>query len=165
MLGRAVWRYAGYVITSLVFVSVRLRAYVRGALLPLALIIGPMVAPSRAAVVDGQGLGDLQEPDQLEPVQALGAGLVAVDLRQPRIHRRVRADEAVWAKRKYPRTACIIVTTDESISPRSPRPRMYGRDDARTELRARRPNAGGDGWWGAVEYGRGLTDEAPNGAG
>ena len=31
------------------------------------------------AVMDGQGLSDLEEPDQLEPVQALGAGLVAVD--------------------------------------------------------------------------------------
>ena len=46
-------------------------------------------------MVDGQGLGDLQEPDQLEPVQALGAGLVAVDLRQPRVDSRVGADEAV----------------------------------------------------------------------
>src|SRR5665811_1199176 len=43
------------------------------------------------AVVDGQGLGDLEEPDQLEPVQALSAGLVAVDLRQPRVDSRVRA--------------------------------------------------------------------------
>ena len=31
----------------------------------------------QGAVVDGDGLGDLEEPDQLEPVQALGAGLVA----------------------------------------------------------------------------------------
>jgi hypothetical protein len=46
-------------------------------------------------VVDGQGLGDLEEPDQLEPVQSLGAGLVAVDLRQPRVDSRVGADEAV----------------------------------------------------------------------
>jgi len=46
-------------------------------------------------VVDAEGLGDLKEPDQLEPVQSLGAGLVAMDLRQPRIHRRVGADEAV----------------------------------------------------------------------
>ncbi len=36
------------------------------------------------AVVDGDGLGDLQEPDQFEPVQSLGAGLVAVDPRQAR---------------------------------------------------------------------------------
>lgn len=26
----------------------------------------------------------------------------------------------MWAKRKYPRMACIIVTTEESISPRFP---------------------------------------------
>jgi hypothetical protein len=46
-------------------------------------------------VVDGDGLGDLQEPDQLEPVQALGAGLVTVDLRQPGVHGRVGGDKAV----------------------------------------------------------------------
>ena len=49
------------------------------------------------AVVDGQGLGDLEEPDQLEPVQALGAGLVTVDLRQPRVDSRVGADEVIRA--------------------------------------------------------------------
>jgi hypothetical protein len=38
------------------------------------------------AVVDGDGLGDLQEPNQLQPVQALGAGLVAVDPRQAGVH-------------------------------------------------------------------------------
>jgi hypothetical protein len=31
-------------------------------------------------MVDADGLGDLEASDQLEPVQALGAGLVAVDL-------------------------------------------------------------------------------------
>jgi len=41
-------------------------------------------------VVDGESLGDLEGPDQLQPVQALGAGLVAVDLRDPCIDRRVR---------------------------------------------------------------------------
>jgi hypothetical protein len=46
-------------------------------------------------VVDGEGLGDLEEPDQLEPVKYLGAGLVAVHLRQPRVDSRVGADEAV----------------------------------------------------------------------
>ena len=46
-------------------------------------------------MVDADGLGDLEEPDQLEPVKSLGAGLVAMDLRQPRVHRRVGADEAV----------------------------------------------------------------------
>ena len=47
------------------------------------------------AVVDGDGLGDLEEPDQLGPVQALGAGLVAMHLRQPCVDRWVGADEAV----------------------------------------------------------------------
>ncbi|WP_041307246.1 hypothetical protein [Intrasporangium calvum] len=41
----------------------------------------------QGAVVHGDGLGDLQEPDQLEPVQALDAGLVAVDFRQPSVDR------------------------------------------------------------------------------
>lgn len=45
---------------------------------------------SQGAVVDSDGLGDLEEPDQLEAVKPLGEGLVAVDLRQPRIHRRGR---------------------------------------------------------------------------
>jgi hypothetical protein len=49
----------------------------------------------KCAVVDGQGLGDLQEPDQLEPVQPLGAGLVASHLRQPGVDGRGRRDEAV----------------------------------------------------------------------
>ena len=49
----------------------------------------------QGAVVDGDGLGDLEEPDQLEPVQALGAGLVAVDLRQPGVDGRVGGDEPV----------------------------------------------------------------------
>jgi len=46
-------------------------------------------------VVDGEGLGDLEETDQLKPVQALGAGLVALHLGQPCMHRRVGGDEAV----------------------------------------------------------------------
>lgn len=33
------------------------------------------------AAVDREGLGNLQEPDQLEPVQTLGAGFVAVHFR------------------------------------------------------------------------------------
>jgi len=43
----------------------------------------------QGAVVGGDGLGDLEEPDQLEPVQSLGAGLVAVDLRQSCVDSRV----------------------------------------------------------------------------
>ena len=49
----------------------------------------------QGAVVDGEGLGDLEEPDQLEPVQSLGAGLVAVDLRQSGVDGWVGGDEAV----------------------------------------------------------------------
>ena len=41
----------------------------------------------------------------------------------------------MWANRKYPptnpRTACLIVTTEESIRPRSPRPRRVGSTWAR----------------------------------
>jgi hypothetical protein len=38
------------------------------------------------AVVDGDGLRDLEESDQLEPVEPLGAGLVAVDLGEPGVY-------------------------------------------------------------------------------
>jgi hypothetical protein len=37
----------------------------------------------------------LEEPDELEPVQALGVRLVGVDLRQPRVDGWVGGDEAV----------------------------------------------------------------------
>jgi hypothetical protein len=47
------------------------------------------------AVMDGDGLGDLKEPDQLEPVQPLDAGLIGVDPGQPDVHRGVGGDEAV----------------------------------------------------------------------
>jgi hypothetical protein len=47
------------------------------------------------AVVHGDGLCDLEEPDQLEPVQALGTCLVLVDLGQPSVDGRVRGDETV----------------------------------------------------------------------
>ncbi len=36
----------------------------------------------QGAVVDGDRLGDLEEPDELELVQPLGAGLIRVDGRQ-----------------------------------------------------------------------------------
>lgn len=47
------------------------------------------------AVVDRQDLGDLAEADQLESVQALGAGLVAVHLGQSCVDRWVGSDSAV----------------------------------------------------------------------
>ena len=40
-------------------------------------------------------LGDLKEPDQLEPVQSLGPGLISVDLRQPGVYGRVSDDEPI----------------------------------------------------------------------
>jgi hypothetical protein len=46
-------------------------------------------------VVHGDGLGDLEEPDQLETVQALSPGRVLVDFRQPGVYGRVGGDEAV----------------------------------------------------------------------
>ena len=49
----------------------------------------------QGAVVHGDGLGDLEEPDQLQPVQALGAGLIGVDLGQACVHGRVVGDQAV----------------------------------------------------------------------
>ena len=49
----------------------------------------------QGAVVNSDGLGDLKESDQLEPVQPLGAGLVGVDLREARVDGRVRGDQAV----------------------------------------------------------------------
>jgi hypothetical protein len=83
-------------------------------------------------VVHADGLRNLEEPDQLEPVQALGAGLVAVDLQQPRVHRRVSGmSPLMWANRKNPRTPCIIVLIEDAISPDSPSPRMYSSTCAR----------------------------------
>lgn len=46
-------------------------------------------------MVNSEGLSDLEEPDELAPVQSLGSGLVAVDLREPRVDGWVRTDEAV----------------------------------------------------------------------
>ena len=47
------------------------------------------------AVVHADGLGDLQEPGQLESVQALGAGLVAVDPGQPGVDGWIGGDQSV----------------------------------------------------------------------
>jgi hypothetical protein len=46
-------------------------------------------------VVDSEGLRDLKEPDQLEPVQPLGARLIGVDARKAATDGRVGTDEAV----------------------------------------------------------------------
>jgi hypothetical protein len=77
-------------------------------------------------MVDADGLGDVEESDQLEPVQALGAGLVAVDLGEACVDGWVGDDEAVdVGEPENPRTACIEVLTEEAISPDSPRCRMW----------------------------------------
>ncbi len=77
------------------------------------------------AVVHGECLRDLEEADQLESVQALGAELVGVDLRQPGVDGGAAAIRpSMWANRKKPRTPCIIVLTEETRRPLPPRCRM-----------------------------------------
>ena len=78
----------------------------------------------QSAVVDADRLGDLEEPDQLETIQALGAGLVSVDLGEPGVDGGVGDDQTVDVRRKNPRTACIMVLLEEAMRPRSPRWRM-----------------------------------------
>ena len=46
-------------------------------------------------MVDRDGLRDLEEPNQLEPVQALGAGLIAMNPGQPGLEGLIGADKAV----------------------------------------------------------------------
>jgi hypothetical protein len=45
--------------------------------------------------MNGQRLGDLEESDQLEPIQPLGAGLIAVDLGQACVNRGIGGDGPV----------------------------------------------------------------------
>ena len=45
--------------------------------------------------MDSKSLGNLEEPDELEPVQSLGSRLVAVDFRESRVDGWVGHDEAV----------------------------------------------------------------------
>ena len=54
-----------------------------------------MPQEGQRSVMDGERLGDLEEPDELEPVQSLGAGFVAVHLRQACIYGGVGHDESV----------------------------------------------------------------------
>lgn len=49
----------------------------------------------QGAVVDADGRGDLEKPDQLETIQSMGAGLVAVNLRQARVDGGVGDGQAV----------------------------------------------------------------------
>ena len=47
------------------------------------------------AMVDGDGLGDLEEPDEFQSVETLRAGLVAMNLGEPGVDGRVGADQTV----------------------------------------------------------------------
>ncbi len=63
--------------------------------------------------MDGEGRSDLEEPDQLEPVQPLGTGLVGVDLRQPGVHGRASThwDQRVTAS---VRVVLVLVVTERA---------------------------------------------------
>ena len=45
--------------------------------------------------MDADGLGDLEEPDQLQPIQALSSRLVTVDLRKACVDGWISRDEPV----------------------------------------------------------------------
>ena len=76
-------------------------------------------------MVDGEGLGSLEEPDELETVQAMGAGFVAVDLREPWRRPRVEDDKTVdVGVPEEPADGMHHRDTEESISPVSPSWRM-----------------------------------------
>jgi hypothetical protein len=86
----------------------------------------------QGTVVNRNGLGDLEEADQLEPVQALSPCLVLVDLRQSGVDDRVGRDQAVdVGESEESPNACIIVLTEDGIRPVSPRWRMYNSTCAR----------------------------------
>jgi hypothetical protein len=86
----------------------------------------------QGAVVHSDALGDLEEPDQLKAVQALGARLILVDLGAPGLDGRVAGDQPVdVANRKKPRTPCNIVLIEDGLNPLSPRSRMYSSTWAR----------------------------------
>ena len=72
------------------------------------------------AMVHGESLGDFQEPNELKPVDTLGACLVGVDLGQPGVDGGVGGDPSVDVpNRKNPRTPCSMVLIEESRSPLS----------------------------------------------
>ena len=80
----------------------------------------------QGVVVDADPLGDLEEPDQLEPVQTLSVGLVLVDSRQPGVDGGVGGDRAIdVGVPEEPAHAVHHLLTDEGRSPRLPRWWMY----------------------------------------
>ena len=84
------------------------------------------------AVVDTERLGHLEEPDQLEPVQALGAGLVTMDLRQPCVDGGVGRDEAVDVREPEEPSDRVHHGDDRGVhQPGRPSWRMYSSTWAR----------------------------------
>jgi hypothetical protein len=77
------------------------------------------------AVVHTDRLSHREEPDPLQPIYALGSGLIGVHLPKPDVHRRVGRNPPVDMREPKPRIPCIIVQIDESRSPDSASPRMY----------------------------------------
>jgi hypothetical protein len=83
-------------------------------------------------MVDGDGLCDLEEADQPEPVEALGAGLVGVDLGQAGGDGWVGGDTAVDVREPEEATEAVhMVLIEESRIPLSWRWRMYSSMRAR----------------------------------
>ena len=70
-------------------------------------------------MVHREGLGDVEEADELEPVESLGAGLVGVDLWESGVERGRRRSGRRYADRTNPRTACNMVLIEESRNPAS----------------------------------------------
>lgn len=82
--------------------------------------------PSRyanAPMVHANGLRNLEGPEQLRAVQTLGAGLITVDLRPPRVDRRVSRNQTVDVGE--PEEPADVV------SPQPPRCRMCSSTGAR----------------------------------
>ena len=76
----------------------------------------------QGAVVDRHSLGDLEEPDQLEPVQTLGTRLIGVDLGQPGVDGGVARNQSVdVGEPEEPPDRVHRGVDEDAISPDSPR--------------------------------------------
>jgi hypothetical protein len=87
-------------------------------------------------VVHGEGLGDLQEPDELEPVQALGAGLIGMDLRKPGVDDGVGGDQAVDVGEPEESTHAV----HHRVHRRDPQPALAEVADVQLDVRALNPD-------------------------
>jgi hypothetical protein len=91
----------------------------------------------QGAVVDGDGLGDLEEADQLKAVQAVGAGLVVVHLGQPGVDGGVGRGQPVdVGEPEEPTEPFIIVFVEDAT-----------RTDARTAHYQRATGGGVTHYW------------------